>query len=159
MSFVGYCFCVSWQSQSRAESLPETVKRHDEQIKSLQDLVGSLKESVNQLQGRQAPISPSSTPEVCTKDFAKIGRRVYSGQQIEEPIDINGTGIIIRFIRAIVTPTGQPNELVVASNIEELNNKALQTLFGYKFSFRNCAYVLTIESSGPTGFITFLNYQ
>jgi hypothetical protein len=156
---IGCSVCSHWPSTSRAESLPETVNRHEQQIKALQELVESLKQSVNQLKNNTSPASSDKPPAPCAKVFTNIGRKAYTGLQLQAPIDVNATGIIIKYDKFIQTPPSRPNRLVVASNIDELNNRELESGAGYKFRFLNCGYVLTFESVAPNGLTILLDYQ
>lgn len=148
-------------STCNAESLPETVERHEQLIKSLQDQIRTLRSSLDGSPKAQPSTSDNNTPKACIKDFRRITSTSLSKPQLDSVIDLNGSGIILKHIRSVQTPANQPNYVLFASNIDELNNKRLDTGSSYVFSFEGCRYSLTIESidTGANIIKLFLNYQ
>ena len=151
----GCWLCFGGTGFAQNESLPEMVKRHDQEIKS-------LKEAVDSLKALQQP-KPSSDQKTaisgCERDLKIIGRYGYTQQQLNDVATIKDTGIVFKLIRA----SASPYSIMLASNVDALNNKTLLQGSSYKFSLRNCNYVLLIEDVTPGAtnsmLTVFLNYE
>jgi hypothetical protein len=120
------------------ETLPEAVKRHEEEIKELRTKLKGLLES------RES--TPSQIPRTCKKGNFSAS---YSDSELRFEININHTGITIKLINAVVASGARPNYVVVSSNVNELNNIPLEVSHSYQFWFQGCHYILDIRGVIP----------
>lgn len=139
-----------------AESLPETVKRHEEEIKALKSEVDFIRRE----QQIRAGTEPKKDPVVCRRDFAFIGKQTHTPPALITGVTLPGTDIFLKLVRNGRDFDGK-YWLLLASNVDELNNKKLYEGNEYKFVYRNCALVMRIEdvSMATSGLRFALNYM
>jgi hypothetical protein len=147
--------CLGNLHSAGAESLPETVKRHEEEIKALKNAVDFIK---REQQTKTDTESKKKEPVVCRKDFAVVGRQTQTPSALITGVTLSGTDIYLKLIRNGKDEGGYWTSL--ASNVDELNNKKLYEGGEYKFTYRNCALIMTIEdvSMVSAGLRFVLNY-
>jgi hypothetical protein len=84
---------------AQGESLPEMVKRHDQEIKSLKEAIESLRTPLTKPEADQR-----GPPTGCTKDLKVVGKYAYSRSQLEDVVTLRDTGISFKFLKAYDAP-------------------------------------------------------
>ena len=149
--------CSGSRLWAQNESLPEMVRRHEQEIKSLREALESLK-----TQSARSEPEQKAAIAGCVRDLKVVGRYTYTKGQLDDVATMKDTGISFKLIRIEDSPPTVPF-VVLASNIDALNNRELLRGSVYKFSHRKCNYTLSVEDVSPSRFsnmlMVFLNYE
>jgi hypothetical protein len=149
-----YYLCGASKSVAQLESLPEMVKRHEQEIQALKDIVGRF--------SQQPTPTPQKKDVSCTKNFDWVGRYNLSRSTLNDGFKLKTSEIYLKLVRI---RGGSPAKIVFASNIDVLHNKELSDETEYKFEFKGCRYLLSILAIYPYATDTgtsvgfFLNYE
>src|SRR5256885_7310654 len=92
--FWGCYICLQNVSPTRAESLPETVKRHEEEIISLKNAMETLRRAQQSM-----ATQPKEEAPLCIKDFSVVGRHTIAPALLTSGTKIVGTDIFLKHIR------------------------------------------------------------